>query len=529
MPHRSSSSECGSNRRRRRWQWRCLTCLGCTTRCTGDVSLFHAIARGDSEELERCMQCLRTSPILLTVRRGHPNKVLGTFFQECSPAIWAVECRQWHLLPLLSHYGYDINRPQICRRWTCFCRNQLRPNNSPYRRLWTRGQYTYQSVLDYFFASVYEHIGEFEDTPLLQTPDVRENPLEPLLSHSNDLLSHGVDVHRIDSIIVFNSLAGSFDRYMCHYFDASDNVLPDIPKEAGTFVELEVLQHLIENGFSEFEFLEYVSPNTNWFGILICLLAHPRLPKIVEANRAVPPLLRSAALLFINLLVWRHSAPTSTDLQDCVNNLRLRKTYIRRYADQRNVFTARVANIIRESDNMLRSPPTLGLLARNRIRGLLGGMNFKAKVASLGLPQNLATFLVLVSAEHMSWIRTSPFVVAVATGKLTIASFEELERLSDELSCSLSPLQPPPLRTIRQSPPPLPRLPSVTRAVESEPPVRCETVKRRASACSRVNRLQPMSGPVLRLQRSMTAVVRGPRPSSAPLLKVTQRLQLSVR
>ncbi|EUB60553.1 hypothetical protein EGR_04572 [Echinococcus granulosus] len=516
MPHRSSSTECGSNRRRR-WQW--LTCLGCTSRCTGEVSLFHAIAQGDSEELERCLQYLQTSPILLTVRRGHPNKLLGTFFQECSPAIWAVECRQWHLLPLLSHYGYDINRPQLCRRWTCFCRNQLRPNNSPYRRLWTRGQYTYQSILDYFFASVYERIGEFQDTPLLLGSDFQENPLEPLLSHANELLSHGVDVHRIDSIIVFNSLASSFDRYMCHYFDASDSILPDIPKRADAFVELKVLQHLIENGFSEFEFMEYVSPNTNWFGILICLLAHPRLPKVIEANRPVPPLLRSAALLFINLLVWRHSFPTSIDLQDCMNNLRLRKTYIRRYADQQNVFTARVASIIRESDSLFRSPPTLGLLARNRIRGLLGGRSFKAKVASLGLPQNLATFLALVGPEHMAWIRTSPFIVAVATGKLTVASFEELDGLGDKLSSSLPPLQPPSPPTVEQPHPSLPLPPFFTEAIELESPVRCGTVKRRASACPRTNRLQPMTGPVLRIQRSMTAVVRGPRPSSAPLLK----------
>lgn len=524
--------------RRQRWRWRRLwgyTCLGCTSPSLLELNLFYAIAQGDSDELENCLQRLQSTHIRLTVR-------LGTFFQECSPAIWAVECCQWHLLPILSSYGFDINRPQLCRRWTCFCRKQLRPNNSPYRRLWTRGQYTYQSILDYFFASIYERLGELEDTPLLlQESELLKNPLQLLLSRADELLGHGVDVHRIDSIIIFNSLAGSFDRYLCSYFDPNDDILPDIPKRSDAFIELEVLQQLIENGFSEFEFMEYVSPNTNWFGILICLLAHPRLRKLIEAKRPVPPLIKSAATLLINLLVWRYKLPQiSTDLQDSVNNLRLRKTYVRRYADQRNLFNSRVAGIIRESDSLLKSPPSLGLLARNRIRSLLGGKGFKAKVASLGLPQNLATFLASVGTEHMAWIRAPPFAVAVATGKLAPASFESFEETEawndaqvekEQNLITWTPPRPPqPMESVESN---IDRSSSFSEVTNHRPGL----VKRRASACPRINRLQPMTGPVLRIQRSMTAVVRGPRPrpTSAPLLKVTppkvstHRSQMPVR
>lgn len=533
MARQSINSEHVKSGSRRRWGL--LSCLGCCpSRFSSEVDLFHAISKGDSERLEVCLKHLRNYPVRLTVRRGHPNKMMGTFYQECSPVIWAVECCQWHLLPLLSRYGYDFNRPQLCRRWTCFCRKQLRPNNSPYRRLWTKGQYTYQSILDYFFASVYEYLGEFEDNPLLQDSDFLENSLQPLLFRTERLFANGVDVHRIDSIIIFNSLAASFDRYLCNYFDPDDELLPDIPKRSDAFVEMEVLQRLIENGFSEFEFMEYVSPNTNWFGILICLLAHPQLSKLVETNRTAPPLLRSAAVLFVNLLVWmQHSKHSSTDLRDSVNNLRLRKTYVRRYADQRTVFTSRVAGVIRESTNLLRSPPSLGLLARNKIRGLLGGKNFKAKVASLGLPQNLTSFLTAISTEHMTWIRAPPFTIAMANGKLTAASFKELEGgLEVELEVTPPPSPPLPRRPLQQ-------LTTVEAVVQSpdnaestpspESPIRQGVIKRRASACPRISRLQPMTGPVLRIQRSMTAVVRGPRPSSAPLLKVTHRFQMPVR
>lgn len=533
--------------RRQRWRWRRLwwyTCLGCTSHNLLEMDIFHAITQGDSDELESCLQRLQSSPISLTIRRGHPNKMLGTFFQECSPAIWAVECCQWHLLPILSNYGFDFNRPQLCRRWTCFCRKQIRPNNSPYRRLWTRGQYTYQSILDYFFASIYEKLGELEDTPLfLQESEFLENPLQALLSRADKLLAYGADVHRIDSIIVFNSLAGSFDRYLCSYFDPNDEILPDIPKRSDAYVELEVLQRLIEYGFSEFEFMEYISPNTNWFGILICLLAHPRLQKLVEANRPVPPLIKSTAILLINLLVWRYKLPhTSTDLQDSVNNLRLRKTYARRYAEQRNLFDSRIAGIIRESDNLLKSPPSLGLLARNRIRSLLGGKGFKTKVESLGLPQNLTTFLASIGTEHMTWVRAPPFAVAVATGKLTAATFEDLDRNcgveierraeSDRIPTSLTP-SPESFQTEESIESEVDGSPLFSEMINYRPGL----IKRRASACPRISRLQPMTGPVLRIQRSMTAVVRGPRPrpTSAPLLKVTppkvsaHRLQKPVR
>ncbi|VDD82705.1 unnamed protein product [Mesocestoides corti] len=507
-----------------RWRW--LTCLGCHPQCTdAELDLLNVIFRGDSEELEQCLKHLKATgeSARLTVRRNHPNSLLGTFFQECSPVIWAVDCRQWHLLPILSQYGYDMNRPQLCRRWTYFCRKQSRPNHSPYRRLWTKGQYTYQSSLDYFFASVYEKFGEYLEMPQYHDLDLL-NPLHPLLSRAGELLAYGVDVHRIDSIIVFNSLAGSFDRFMCRYFDEGDDILPDIPKRLDAFIELEILQRLIENGFSEFECMEYVNPNTNWFGILICLLSHPRLIKLVEENQPVPPILRCAALLFINILMWRHFLPACGDLRDTVNNLRLRKTYIRRYGDQRTQFISRIASVVRESDQILHSPPSLGVLARNRIRGLIGGTNFKQKVETLGLPSKLAAFLSYIGVEHVGWIRAPPFVVAIATGKLNYLSFEELDSgVADDVALTRASRRPPSL-------PIPPRNRALLRYRPGFTARGTSPIKRRASACPRISRFQPI--PVLRIQRSMTAVVRGPRPSSAPLLKLTPKathcLQLPV-
>ncbi|KAL7057754.1 hypothetical protein AAHC03_016781 [Spirometra sp. Aus1] len=403
--------------RRKRSFWPVCFCFDSKSTAVdaAEADLFYCIARGDAERLERCLQCLQGAKkrISLTVRRHHPNRLLGSFYQECSPAMWAADCGQWPLLPILWRYGYDVNRPQFCRRWTCFCRSQHRPNNSPYRRTWTSGHYTYQSVLDYYFANTYEQYGEFgidlEETDL-------PNPLYTQLSSIRQILSHGVDVHRIDSIIVFNSLAASFDHYMCAYVNPLARV-PDLSESEDAFVEIEVVRCLIENGYSEFEFMDYVSPNTNWFGILICLLSHPRLPELV--GQTLPSLIRSAALLLINLLALRFFLTNAGKLCDTVDNLRLRKIYVKRYCDQRLFFNARISNLIASCEAMFREPPPLGLLARNKVRHLLGGTNFLMKLSALHLPPKLASFVSYIGPEHLHWVRMPSCLCALSKGLLT--------------------------------------------------------------------------------------------------------------
>lgn len=503
------------NNRRRRW----IANLVCHSKqTTAELDFIDFIADGDCEELERLLKRLQAANkfvLRLTVRR------LGSFYQECSPAIWAVDCRQWHLLPVLWKYGYDVNRPQFCRRWTRFCGRQTRPNNPPYRHTWTKGQYTYQSILDYFFASVYEEVGgnlDEEETPLYEEPENFTNPLRTVLSRTSNLLEHGINVHRIDSIIIFNSLAASFDRYMCRFFDFTERLFPDVPKCREGFIELEVLQMLIENGFSEFECMDYVSPNTNWLGILICLLSHPQMRNITEGGFRVPPILQCASLLLVNIIVWRFFHPSSeAELRDSVNNLRLRKTYMRRYSDDRDYFSQRMAVVIEDCENTLRSPPSLGLLARNKIRRLLGGSNFRQKLASLNLPSSLTNFVSYINVEHLRWIHAPPLISTLATGKSNHVYVNHEERVDvDETPASPKGVLRQPLGAaspIRDHVPPPPQS-----AVQSGG-TRVISIKRRASACSsRMSRFQPL--PVLRMQRSKTALVRRPRPSSAPLPKM---------
>lgn len=405
---------------------------------SAEVDLFYCIARGDAEKLEHCLQRLQGAKkrISLTVRRHHPNRLLGSFYQECSPAMWAADCGQWPLLPILWRYGYDVNRPQFCRRWTCFCRSQHRPNNSPYHKTWTRGHYTYQSVLDYFFANTYEQYGEFDIEP--GETDL-PNPLYAQLSSIRQILGHGVDVHRIDSIIVFNSLAASFDHYMCAYVNPLARV-PDLPESDEAFVEIEVVRCLIENGYSEFEFMDYVSPNTNWFGILICLLSHPRLPELV--GQTLPSLIRSAALLLVNLLALRFFVTNAGKLRGTVDNLRLRKVYVKRYCDQRLLFNARMSNLIGSCEALFRDPPPLGLLARNKIRRLLGGTNFLSKLSALRLPPKLASFVSYIEPEHLHWVRMPSSLCALSEGTIQQVQAEQAEGpLPPALSPSRLPLR----------------------------------------------------------------------------------------
>ncbi|VDP31109.1 unnamed protein product [Schistosoma curassoni] len=184
------------------------------------------------------------------------------FYQECSPVLWAIDCLQWNVLPLLSYYGIDINRPQLCRRWTdCICKKNSRSNNNnnnnilPYRKFWTHGHYTYQSALDYFFASIYEYINDnyLNDINLLTFYNI----------HLTNLLTKGIDIHRINSLmnkpfslklITRNQIRkqiGSID-----FHRKINNI--DLPKQLITFIQyINYEQFVIMNDIPK-QFIQFI-------------------------------------------------------------------------------------------------------------------------------------------------------------------------------------------------------------------------------------------------------------------------------
>ncbi|XP_018654456.1 hypothetical protein Smp_015760 [Schistosoma mansoni] len=190
-----------------------------------DRKLARSIQKGNLPAIERALKRIKQplNNLTLTVKRRHLNTSYQclinhqsnetipfiNFYQECSPVLWAIDCLQWNVLPLLSKFGLDMNRPQICRRWTYIYTSNNRSNTSPYRKFWTRGHYTYQSALDYFFASIYELIGEYK----LNYHDLNEpNPLIFYLSHLSTILSKGVDVHRFKAVKQMGNDQNSFRR-----------------------------------------------------------------------------------------------------------------------------------------------------------------------------------------------------------------------------------------------------------------------------------------------------------------------------
>ncbi|KAL3309499.1 hypothetical protein Ciccas_011955 [Cichlidogyrus casuarinus] len=392
-----------------------------------DVKIARLIQKGDMHGVERHLKKMKRSQAnnyAITVRRRHlstaypclvDHRGAGTdpfinFYQECSLVIWAVDCLQWQMLPLLRFYGQEVNRPQSCRRWTYNCTPSSRPNTAPYLRFWTRGRYTYQSALDYFFASVYELVGE---QPQSYHGLSGPSPLAFYFSHLPALLTKGLDVHKIDSVIVFNSLANSFDKYLCRYTN-EHAIVPDIPEHDDAFVELTAVKRLIEHGFSQFECLEYLYPYCNWFGILICLVCHP---KIASYSNILPPIIRQASLLLINFLVLRCAFPPPDDFKESIENLHLRKVYSKRYEEKRLEFNANLNELQTNCHDFIYSPLSLKLLARNKIRKLLGGQDFARKVASLGLPVHLSSFIQYINQEHMASVKSLKSLVKMATGE----------------------------------------------------------------------------------------------------------------
>ncbi|VDP00492.1 unnamed protein product, partial [Schistosoma margrebowiei] len=213
--------------------------------------LAYFIQKGDLPAIEHILKRIKQplNNLTIIVKRHHFNTFYPYlmnhhhhFYQECSPVLWAIDCLQWNVLPLLSYYGIDINRPQLCRRWTCICKKNSRSNNNnilPYRKFWTHGHYTYQSALDYFFASIYEYINDnySNDINLLTFYDI----------HLSKLLTKGIDIHRIDSVIIFNLLAISFNQYLYQSITSMNDHLILTKINNQSFIELLMIKKLIKN------------------------------------------------------------------------------------------------------------------------------------------------------------------------------------------------------------------------------------------------------------------------------------------
>ncbi|KAA0191696.1 hypothetical protein FBUS_11468 [Fasciolopsis buskii] len=418
-----------NKRKRRNLLW--ITCFCADSRAAvlekADEKLARLIQKGSLVSIERALRRLKR-PLIevnLVVKRRHlstaypclvDHRAAGTdpfinFYQECSPVIWAVDCLQWQILPLLTRYGLDINRPQTCWRWTYIFAPNSRPNTAPYRRFWTRGRYTYQSALDYFFASVYEFIGE-------QPPSYNglsgPSPLAFYFSHLPAILAKGVDVHRIDSVIIFNSLATSYDQYLCRYTNEHAAV-PDIPENDDAFVEMTVVKRLIEHGFSQFECMDYLYPCCNWFGILMCLVCHPKID--TYGRNLLPSIIRQAALLLINLLALRCTFPSVDDFGESLENLHLRKVYSKRYGERRDTFNARLGHLHRVCQSVIAEPLSLKILSRNIVRKQMGGVDFCRKLASVGLPSQLTSFVQYIGQEHLKSSHMPKELIRLAQGE----------------------------------------------------------------------------------------------------------------
>lgn len=170
---------------------------------------------------------------------------------------------------------------------------------TPYRTFWVRGCYTYQSLLDYFFAVGYEMVGTYYDVRNNIKPgcehckidmeyfDYPNYPTDPndmrnetFLNHFSQLelmlQSSRVSVNRLDSVIAFNALAISAGRrlagWCCHGMEGDVTVNED-PSEP--LIEWRILATLIDHGMDEFEWLEFLSPQQNLIGQALCVLAWP--------------------------------------------------------------------------------------------------------------------------------------------------------------------------------------------------------------------------------------------------------------
>ncbi|KAL5965508.1 hypothetical protein TSMEX_006774 [Taenia solium] len=176
-------------------------------------------------------------------------------------------------------------------------RHRKRP--TPYRAFWVRGSYTYQSVLDYFFATGYESVGTHclphqapqiecehckQDADYSDYPNYPNGPLDPrndtFFEHFSQLermlQSSGVSANRLDSVMAFNDLAISAGRrlagWCCHGAEGDPTIGPDLEEP---LIEWRILATLIDHGLDEFEWLEFLSPQQNFIGHALCVLAWP--------------------------------------------------------------------------------------------------------------------------------------------------------------------------------------------------------------------------------------------------------------
>ncbi|KAH9277862.1 hypothetical protein ECG_09754 [Echinococcus granulosus] len=177
--------------------------------------------------------------------------------------------------------------------------SQHRKRPTPYRTFWVRGSYTYQSILDYFFATGYEIVGTHcllrqashmdcehcrQDADYSDYPNYPTSPLDPrneiFFEHFSQLermlQSSGVSANRLDSVMAFNALAISAGRrlagWCCHGAEGDPTIGADLEEP---LIEWRILATLIDHGLDEFEWMEFLSPQQNFIGHALCVLAWP--------------------------------------------------------------------------------------------------------------------------------------------------------------------------------------------------------------------------------------------------------------
>ncbi|PAA49380.1 hypothetical protein BOX15_Mlig011658g1 [Macrostomum lignano] len=409
--------------------------------------LAYHIQLGNTRSVERILRKLRAVPpskVVVSVKRRHlsPNFLAWTnrsqdpflhFHQECSPVVWAVDNQQWQMLPILAKYGHDPNRPLQCKRWNFSPASSNRSAMVPYKKFWTKGRYTYQSALDYYFGSIYEFLGE-EMQRMSSSAVGYSSPstFYYFFQQLPQLLLRGIDVHRIDSIILFNSLGYSLNWYLTKYTN-ENNTVPDIPEQNDSCAEIFTVRSLIKAGFSEFECLEFLSSSHNWFGILICLLCHPRLDQY-GSNIQLPPIIQEAALLLINFLSLSSSHPTSEEISESLENLSLRKLYAKRYSQRRQEFKDNLETLQRACSDFNKRPMSLRLQARNAVRRNIGGVDFGAKLRRLAqtFPAEVVAFLSYVDMDSLHLLHPPRVLLKLAKRENPFSTEDAAEASSSD-------------------------------------------------------------------------------------------------
>lgn len=318
-----------------------------------------------------------------------------------------MESGYWELLPIVVRQGCDLNRPLDISWWSD---NQQR-------------RCRYLSTLDYFLEFVLVEIDE-------RWEKSSSGPHYRFLGEMDKVLSYGLDVHRIKHSVVFEYLALSLMRNLVKHYNRNDAYFPEIQSSITPFLnELKAIDSLIRHGYSQFQWMRGFRPGINWVGLLTHVVTHPGINKfsLEEAGRALPQLIQSAARLLVNFLCLQHHLPADA-LEEYAETT---GGELQLFRHNPVVASRQMARLMEECTSFLKSPPSLSLLARNKVRECLGGVDFQKKAVSLQLPQWLEEFVICVGPQHMDWVGAPPYLVSVSRGCLTPTQIIDVSGLTN--------------------------------------------------------------------------------------------------